>query len=269
MIAAKTKEILETALKNGGKVLMEHFGKPSKAVVKESISSVVTQADLESEKVILDCLMMAAEPFNIITEESGYIHSGSAYTWVVDPLDGTSNFAAGLPWFGIIITLFKEQTPIQAAMYLPVDDQLYYAETGRGAWKNGKSIVCRGSADLAEILVAYSFDFSSDPGKTDAEMNILGRFSKKIRNTRSTNSLIDFCYTADGRLGAAINQSTKIWDIAAPWLIIREAGGVVTDISGSEIRFELSQEAVNQNYTIVAAGSGIHRPLIKVINEQQ
>ena len=95
----------------------------------------------------------------------------------------------------------------------------------------------------------------------------MGKLSKKIRNTRSTNSLIDFCYTADGRLGAAINQSTKIWDIAAPWLIIQEAGGVVTDISGADIDFNLSQEAVTQNYTIVAAGSGIHGQLMGVIHK--
>jgi len=266
MNSEKTREILESALKNGGGVLMDHFGKPSKAVVKESISSVVTDADLASEKAIVECLMTVPEPFNIITEESGYIENGSEYTWVVDPLDGTSNFAAGLPWFGIIITLFKERTPIQAAMYLPVEDQLYFAETGKGAFKNGNLIGCTGSYDLTEILVAYSFDFSSDPGKTDAEMNILNKFSKKIRNTRSTNSLIDFCYTADGRLGAAINQTTKIWDIAAPWLIIQEAGGVVTDISGAEIDFNLSRDAVNQNYTIVAAGSAIHRQLMSIIN---
>jgi myo-inositol-1(or 4)-monophosphatase len=267
MIPAFTKEILKTALKNGGAVLLDHFGKPSEAKVKESISSVVTEADLASEKAIVQCLMRAPEPFNIITEESGYIHNGSEYTWVVDPLDGTSNFAAGLPWFGIIITLFHEKTPIQAAMYLPVDDQLYFAENGGGALMNGRSIECSGSTDLTEILVAYSFDFSSDPGKTDREMNIMGKLSKKIRNTRSTNSLIDFCYTADGRLGAAINQSTKIWDIAAPWLIIQEAGGVVTDISGAQIDFNMSQEAVDQNYTIVAAGSAIHGQLMSVIKE--
>ena len=267
MNAEKSREILETALKTGGSILMDHFGNSSEAVVKESISSVVTEADLASEKVIIENLMTTPEPFNIITEESGYIHNGSAYTWVVDPLDGTSNFAAGLPWFGIIITLFHNELPIQAAMYLPMEEQLYFAETGKGAFINGKSIKCNLSNDLTEILVAYSFDFSSDPGKTDAEMNILNKFSKKIRNTRSTNSLIDFCYTADGRLGAAINQTTKIWDIAAPWLIIREAGGVVTDISGADIRFNLSRETVNQNYTIVAAGSAIHGQLINIINQ--
>ena len=97
-------------------------------------------------------------------------------------------------------------------------------------------------------------------------MALMGRLSRKIRNTRSTNSLVDFCYTCDGRLGAAINQATKIWDIAAPWLLIGEAGGVVTDISGKEILFKLEKGAFDQNYTIVAAGSGVHDHLMDIIN---
>ena len=77
---------------------------------------------------------------------------------------------------------------------------------------------------------------------------------------------MDFCYVADGRLGAAVNQSTKIWDIAVPRLLIREAGGSVSDIEGKEIIFDLSAKAINQNYTILASGRGIHEDLIDIIN---
>ncbi len=265
MDADQTREILKIALKKAGAVLLEHFGNTSKALVKESISSVVTEADLASEKSIIEILGNAPDPFNIIAEESGYIDHGSSYTWVVDPLDGTSNFAAGLPWFGVIIALCHDSEPVQAAMYLPVDDQLYFAESGKGARKNGFPIRTTNSRQLDEHLIAYSFDFSHEAGKTDAEMEILSSLSTKVRNIRSTNSLVDFCYTADGRLGAAINQATKIWDIAAPWLIIREAGGIVTDISGADISFNLSQSAINQNYTIVAAGEGIHGQIMSVL----
>ena len=261
----QTRTILETALKKAGAILLERFGSTHLAVVKESISSVVTEADLASEKAILKILGSAPKPFNIITEESGYIDNGSSYAWVVDPLDGTSNFAAGLPWFGVIISLCHESEPVQASMYLPVGDQLFFAESGKGAWKNGVPIRTTNSIKLAEQLIAYSFDFSDETGKTDSEMQILSMLSTKVRNIRSTNSLVDFCYTADGRMGAAINQTTKIWDIAAPWLIIREAGGVVTDISGADITFNLSQSAINRNYTIVAAGAGIQGQLMSIL----
>ncbi|MCK4748666.1 MAG: inositol monophosphatase [Bacteroidales bacterium] len=266
MIPEKAREICESALKKGGQVLMEHLGSTSKVVVKESISSVVTEADLASEKAILEILGNASGTFNIITEESGYMDNASSYTWVVDPLDGTSNFAAGLPWFGVIIALFREREPILGGMYLPVEDQLYFAAAGEGAWKNNRAIQCAGSGDLSELLVSYSFDFSDDPGKTRSEMEIMEKLSKKIRNIRSTNSLVDFCFTADGRLGAAINQTSKIWDIAVPWIMMREAGGMVTDITGAKIDFNLSGDVFNRNYTIVASGSGIHRQIIDIIN---
>lgn len=268
MIPENTREILEKALLEAGNVLLSHFGKSHKAKVKESISSVVTEADLASERSILKVLGETDRPFNIITEESGYIDLGSEFTWVVDPLDGTSNFAAGLPWFGVIIALMQMGEPILAGMYIPVDKELYLAELGKGASKNGFPIGTTPSPNLAEHLIAYSFDFSADPAKTTAEMQLMARLTKQVRNIRSTNSLIDFCYTTDGRLGAAINQTTKIWDIAAPCLIIREAGGVATDISGDVLKFDLSSKSFDRNYTIVAAGAEIHPTLMNIIESQ-
>lgn len=261
----ESRETLQAALKKGGDQLLAYLGKPTSATIKESISSVVTEADLAAERAILDVLGNTPNPFNVITEETGYIENKSEYTWVVDPLDGTSNFAAGLPWFGVIIALFRETIPIMGGMYLPVDQQLYLTETGKGATLKGKPIWTTKSKELAENLVAYSFDFSDLPGKTESEMEILKRLSKKVRNIRSTNSLVDFCYLADGRLGAALNQTTKIWDIAVPWLMIREAGGTVTDIQGREIQFELSEKAKDQNYTILASGTGLHKQLLETI----
>jgi myo-inositol-1(or 4)-monophosphatase len=265
MIPEKYRETCEVALQRGGQVLLEHSGESLKTTRKESISSVVTEADLASEKAILEILGNARDPYNIITEETGYVNNGSSFTWVVDPLDGTSNFAAGLPWYGVIIALFRDEKPILGGMYLPLENQTYYTESGSGSWKNRSPIQCSDARDLSELLVSYSFDFSDTPGKTEMEMGILEKLSKKVRNIRSTNSLIDFCYTADGRLGAAINQTTKIWDIAVSWLMIPQTGGTVTDIEGRDIQFDLSEEAFDQNYTIVASGSGIHRQLIEII----
>jgi len=140
MIPEKARDTLFSALKQGGEALMNHLGKTSAATVKESISSVVTEADLASEKVILEIFQDTADPFNVITEETGHIDNGSKYTWVVDPLDGTSNFAAGLPWFGVIIALFHKEIPILGGMYLPAYNELYTTEQGKGSLKNGKAI---------------------------------------------------------------------------------------------------------------------------------
>ncbi len=269
MNISQTRYMLEAATRKGGRVLMEQYGKVSGVKVKESISSIVTDADIASEGAIIEILDKTPFLCNIISEETGYINRNARYTWVVDPLDGTSNFAAGLPWFGIIIALLEDGIPLLGSMYLPVEDHLYYAEKGKGVWKNNQIIKTTGSDVLEDQLIAYSFDFSDDPGKTSREMALLKRLSTRVRNTRSTNSLIDLCYTADGRLGGAINQTTKIWDIAGSSLIITEAGGIVTDITGKEIQFDLSPDSVSRNYTIVAAGKGIHSSLIEIVSDHQ
>jgi myo-inositol-1(or 4)-monophosphatase len=264
-MTASDREILETALRKGGKVLLDHFGLEKQARIKESISSVLTEADLASERSILEVLTGSGKQCNIISEEKGYLDRGSGRTWVVDPLDGTSNFAAGLPWFGVIIALFEGSIPVLGGMYLPMEDLLYIAEAKKGASRNGLPVRTTESGELREQLVSYSFDFSEDPGTTLREMEIMAKISGKVRNIRSTNSLVDFCYTADGRLGAAMNQTTKIWDIAAPSLIIREAGGTVSNIRGEEIRFDLSPGGMKKNYTILAAGTSIHAVLLETI----
>lgn len=267
MIPDYARDTLFSALKRGGEVLVDQLGQIAEVRVKESISSVVTKADLASEKVILEILRRTPDPFNFITEETGYIEGETEFTWVVDPLDGTSNFAAGLPWFGVIIALFHKEFPVLGGMYLPVSGDIYISEKGAGSWKNGEAIQVTNSNILAEHLIAYSFDFSDSPGKTESEMELLKKLSKRVRNIRSTNSLVDFCYTADGRLGGTLNQNTKIWDIAVPWLMIREGGGKVTDIQGQEIRFDLSESGFGRNYTILASGAELHKSLLGVITE--
>lgn len=264
----RSREILQSALQAAGKELLKYFSNKNIARKKESISSVVTDADFASEKVIFEILETTPCPCNIISEESGFKNRGAAYTWVVDPLDGTSNFAAGLPWFGVIITLFKDNKPIQGGMYLPVENQLFFAEYGEGAFKNDIRISDTDSSVLEEQLIAYSFDYSTDQDKASREMELLLRLSAKVRNIRSTNSLVDFCLVADGSLGGAINQTTRIWDIAASYLLFREMGCVVSDISGKEIDFDLSKKALHQNYTIVASSSKLHRDLIQIIHSK-
>jgi len=140
MIPGKTREILKQALKNAREILLSHHGKQVKTERKESIISVVTEADLAAEKCILETLNKTPGKFNIITEESGHVDQGSEYTWVVDPLDGTSNFAAVLPWFGVIIALFHKNIPVLGGMYLPLSDELFLTEQGKGAWKNGETL---------------------------------------------------------------------------------------------------------------------------------
>lgn len=260
-----TRDAIIKALHGGSKVLMQYFGKIREVKIKESNSSILTEADLASDKTILRILNELPEKYNFITEETGFIDNHSGYTWVIDPLDGTSNYAAGLPWFGILIALLKGNEPVQAGMYLPVEEQLYFAEKGAGARKNDALIHVSSAGKLKDVLIGYSFDHSNEPGKTEAEARLVGKLAGQARNIRSTNSLYDFCCVADGRLGATINQTTKIWDIAAPWLVIREAGGQVSDINGREHVFSVSEGSFGRNYTIVAACPMLYKELQTII----
>ncbi len=266
MLNIENKKTMITALLAAGNLLLENFGKTPKIKVKEADGSIVTETDIQSEKLILDILDKYPEQFNIISEECGFIQSGSEYTWIIDPIDGTSNFAAGLPWFGVIMALMKDKIPVLGGMYLPLEKALYFAEKGSGAWKNEKPIRVSSARQLNDTLLAYSFDHSQDPGKTTSEMKLLGKIAANVRNIRSTNSLVDFCYVADGRLGAVINQTTKIWDIAGPSLIIQEAGGTVCDIKKNELDFNVTAGSISHNYSIVASGVPVHNELLSLID---
>ena len=256
-----------TALKEAGKILMEKFGKLDSYKVKEDQSNIVTKADVDSEMTIVEIIGKKFPDHNIIAEETGYKDKNSNFTWIIDPLDGTSNFSAGIPWFGILICVLKNNKPLMAGIYLPFYNLLYFAEIGKGTTKNGEKISVSKESDLKNVLMAYSLDYSEDISKTEKESKIITKIVNNIRNLRATNSVVDFCYTADGRLGGCINQTTKIWDIAAPYLIIKEAGGIVTDIDGKDIKFDVNKENYQKNFTIVGSNKPLHSKIMKLIKE--
>ncbi|GAB1452605.1 inositol monophosphatase family protein [Draconibacterium sp.] len=256
---------IRKTLHAAGEILMHNFGKISGYEVKESQSSIVTAADIESEKKIIEIISERFPDHNTLGEETGFQNRNSAYTWVVDPLDGTSNFAAGLPWFGVIVCVLKHSKPFMSGCFLPVQNEIYFAEKGKGATCNGKKIAVSAETKLKNILASYSLDYSDEPGKTENESKIIGKLVKNIRNLRSTNCVIDFCYTADGKLGGCINQTTKIWDIAGPALIIEEAGGKVTDILGDPFDFSLDNTNYDRNFTIVCSNKILHPELVKIV----
>ncbi|MBS1267172.1 MAG: Bifunctional NADP phosphatase/NAD kinase [Candidatus Woesearchaeota archaeon] len=153
-----------------------------------------------------------------------------------------------------------------AGISLPFYKEVYFAQKGKGAYKNNKKIQVSNEKKLKNVLFAYSLDYSDDLSKTDKESQIIKQLVSKVRNIRSTNSVVEWAYTADGRLGGGINQTTKIWDIAAPSLIIKEAGGIVTDINGKELNFKVSEKDYQKNFSFVASNKTIHKKLMNIID---
>lgn len=260
------KKILMESLHEAGRILLQNFGKIKDGSMKQDQNNIVTQADIDSEKKISQLISTAFPNHNFLGEETGFQDRNSPYTWVIDPLDGTSNFAAGIPWYGVIICLLKNNLPLLAGCYIPSSGDIYIAEKGQGATLNGRSIAVSGEKNLKNVLVAYSLDSSQIAGKTTGETAMIEKLVSGIRNMRATNCLIEMCYTADGRLGACINQTTKIWDIAGPKLIIEEAGGKVTDILGKPLVFNVSETGFDQNYTFVGSNGILHPVLLELIS---
>jgi len=261
------KDIIFKALKSSGKILMEDFRKINKVSIKQDQSNIVTETDLKSEKNIVSIIELKFPDHSIIAEETGFKERKSKYLWTVDPIDGTSNFASQIPWFGVLVCLLENFKPIIAGIYLPFYDLLYFAEKGRGSYLNNRRIFVTKESDLKNILFSYSLDFSKDKLKTEFEVKIIKELVHNVRNLRSTNSVVDFCYTADGRLGGFINQTTKMWDITAPALMVQEAGGVVTDIIGKPLNFKVDKSNYLRNFTIVGSNRTLHQKVLKLIKK--
>ncbi len=259
------KETLVDCLTAAGRLLLEHFGKVRGIRLKENRSSVVTEADLASEALIFGRIRARYPEHNLVGEETGLQDRGSAFTWVVDPLDGTSNFAAGIPWFGVMITVLERDEPVVAGMYLPADDLLYFASRGSGVTRNEQPVRVTPETSIGNILCGYGMDANARDEGARRQAAALGFLVQKVRNVRATNSLVDVAYTIDGRFGAWVNYEMKLWDVAAPSLLLPESGAVVTDLSGRPIRLSLGPECCGRSYAALAASPVLHPQVLQVL----
>jgi myo-inositol-1(or 4)-monophosphatase len=257
----KNDELLGIAIElsqAAGRSILSTYGVGQGVEKKGDNSNVVTAADTRSEGIIVRGIRQKFPGHSIIAEEAGCALRASEYTWVVDPLDGTSNYAAGIPWFGVLICVLRGKELVAGVLHIPVSGDLYAAEAGAGAYKNGKRISVTEDRKLADVLWAYGMDGGGSASEAARNVALLARLLRRVRNIRTTNSLIDAAYTADGRLGGMINQSTRLWDIAAPMLIVQEAGGCYTDVVGQPLDLDLSAIAGQREYSILAGAPALH-----------
>jgi myo-inositol-1(or 4)-monophosphatase len=259
------RAFLATMLHQAGSMLMEGFEKPHKARRKSDHSNVVTDADVKAEAFLVGEISRAFSEDGIIGEESGYSSGTSGAIWIIDPLDGSSNYVAGLPWFGVMAARVIGGEVTVSGIYLPVEGQFYYAEKGGGATVNRIPIHVTDETDLSEVLVSYGIDVSDDPEITRMETETIGRLVSRCRNLRSTNSVYDFCAVACGKMGAYVNRSSMVWDNAAPKLLIEEAGGRYSDFSGRDIAIDVSQSSVNRRYEFISAAATLHAQLLDIV----
>jgi myo-inositol-1(or 4)-monophosphatase len=205
------------------------------AVRKKGVIDLVTEIDLAIERM---CRALVAERYpdhDVLGEEFGAPDAGrppARHCWIVDPIDGTTNFAHGMPIFCASVALEIDGRVDVAAVYDPTRDELFTAERGRGAWLNGGPLAVSANDRLVDALLVTGFPYTvRDEG--EEMLGLFGAFITKARAVRRLGSAaLDVCYVAAGRMDGFWEQDLKPWDIAAGTIIVEEAGGKVTDFAG-------------------------------------
>lgn len=261
------KDFLTEVLNNASNIARSNFGKVSGIVKTGDSNQVLTQTDIEIGKLIVSSISKSFPSHNIIDEEAGIIDNKSSYTWVVDPIDGTSNFANGIPTYGILVGLLDKNIPIVGGVSMPEFSEIYFAEKGKGAYCNGEKLKVSTENILINALVAYGIDgHQENPRLTGDECALLSKIIVQIRNLRSSNSVFDYMMVAKGKYGAYLSRTSKIWDNVAPQLIIEEAGGIYTDFFGKIIDYSDPLKKANHCFTFCAAPPTLHSLLQTIIN---
>jgi myo-inositol-1(or 4)-monophosphatase len=249
------KQLMLKAAKEAGKIVSGFYGNFGKLRFKDP-RNLVTKVDLLSEKKIMDMVRKKFPDHNFITEESGEIEKGSEYTWIIDPIDGTTNFVSEIPQFTVSIALAKNDEVIMGVVYNPCTKDIFFAEKGRGAFLNRKKILVSKKKSLKDCLLSFSM-----PGEPEIAKKTLFRVGKIYGNLRAVRNFgaatINSCYLAAGKFDLYFAFDIKPWDIAASKLIVEEAGGKVTNLEGK--RWSLDDS------TIVASNKILHNKFIRLL----
>ena len=223
---------IETA-RDAGRLLLEKFGQTDLSVSKKGDIDLVTEADLASEELIIERIRSHFPRHTVLAEESGQsvvVDGASEWKWIIDPLDGTTNFAHGYPCFCVTLALERHDEIVLGATYDPTRDELFSAERGRGASLNNKPIRVSATDRLSEALVVTGFPYDFKTRQNFARH--LTDFLLSSRGVRRDGSAaIDMAYVACGRYDGFWEEGLNPWDMAAGVLLIEEAGGQVTTYS--------------------------------------
>ena len=222
-------------------------------------ADLVTEADLAAQEVVRQIVLGSFPDHSFLGEEDsgGQPSSRAEYRWIVDPVDGTTNYAHGVPHFAVSLALERNGAPLVGAIYDPMLDECFTAVTGQGARLNGRPIHVSQTTELANALACMGFPADLKRDSPDLLVFLEAVFHcQGIRRTGSAT--LNFCYLAAGRFDAIWNFATKIWDVAAGALIVSEAGGVITDPDGGPFILE-------QPRYIAAATPALHGQLRELV----
>ncbi len=252
--------MLNTAVKaarSAGKIIMRHSHELDRLTIEtKGRNDFVSQVDHRAEAVIIDVIRKTYPDHAILAEESGR-HAGHEYEWIIDPLDGTTNYLHGYPQFAVSVAVHYQGKPYQAVVFDPMRDELFTASRGAGAQLNGRRIRVSAVGHLDGALLATGFPFKSmaylEPWIETFRV-LLPRTSG-VR--RAGSAALDLAHVASGRLDGFWEFGLKPWDMAAGTLLVREAGGFATDVAGGQRMFDTG--------SIVAGNQTVHKALLATL----
>jgi myo-inositol-1(or 4)-monophosphatase len=239
-----------------GSYQLHRFTSPLEIDMKGD-KNLVTEVDRESERLIVSHLLNSFPTYNIVAEEGEYPQGDSPFRWVIDPLDGTTNYAHGFPWFCVSIGLEVAGAIVAGVIYNPVHNELFTATRGGGAFLNGRRLHVSARSPLKNSLLAtgFPYDCATDPVNNFAQFVGFQKVARGIR--RAGAAALDLAYVAAGRLDGYWELKLKPWDVAAGVLMVCEAGGTVSTFDGSAYDI--------YNHRIVASNDLVHVEMISLL----
>jgi myo-inositol-1(or 4)-monophosphatase len=243
--------------KEAGEIIREGFKESISIEYKTDVSNIVTNIDKAAEKLITDFVNKEYPNHSIIAEESGKSQKSSEYTWLIDPIDGTTNFAHKLPLFSVSIGIQKNGETIIGVIYDVMRDAIYSAEKGSGTYENSKRINVNVNSDLAKSLLVTGFAYDREDNYKEA-IQIFGSFLTKTRSVRRLGSAaLDFCYVASGVFDGFWEANLSPWDVCAGLLLVEEAGGETSDFKGNKVQI--------YSDSFLATNGKVHNDMLKII----
>ena len=257
-----SKTFLETALKAAkkAKTFIQQESEKTLEIGYKGATDLVTHVDLGSEKIIKDILKSQFPKHQFLAEEGGIETSDSEYLWVIDPLDGTTNFVHGYPLYAVSIALYHHNLPIVGVIHHVSTDEVYSATAGGGAFCNGKPLRVSETRELHQSLLATGFPYTHDQiwSKNMEHFKLLTDLTQGVR--RGGAAALDFCHVARGWLDGFWEYQLGAWDMAAGVLIVQEAGGKVSQMN--------HQPFVLMEREVVVSNGLIHQELLDHLNRE-
>ena len=254
------KNTLIKAAIESGKILRENFGGVYKISSKEVLSNLVTEIDRKSEEKIFEIIRNDFPGHYILSEEAGALKQESDFKWIIDPIDGTVNYAHSIPLTCVSIAVEKNGEIILGVVFNPISGEFFFSEKGSGSFLNDEKITVSDCSDLRRSLLVTGFPYDSSSYKPDP-VSVFKKFiMKDIPIRRLGSAALDLCWTACGRFEGFWEYNLNAWDVAAGYLILTEAGGIVTNLSGEKFSI-YGKELLAVNNT------QIQKAMLEIINK--